>query len=165
MAGRRMAPLAPGLWPEPLGDANTMPQVLRLSMKKEGVPTGTSSFLVRVTGFEPAASWSQTTRATSCATPGRRQNGLTPLRRRTKALPLFAVCASAPPFFLSKSNPLRWALIWFFISLSLRTSDRRHWCGNPFSFGTGLDSARSPEIRIPTPVCALARNDRPLRKA
>ena len=27
-------------------------------------------FLVRVTGFEPAASWSQTTRATNCATPG-----------------------------------------------------------------------------------------------
>ena len=26
--------------------------------------------MVRVTGFEPAASWSQTTRATSCATPG-----------------------------------------------------------------------------------------------
>ena len=28
--------------------------------------------LVRVTGFEPAASWSQTTRATNCATPGYR---------------------------------------------------------------------------------------------
>ena len=26
--------------------------------------------VVRVTGIEPAASWSQTTRATSCATPG-----------------------------------------------------------------------------------------------
>ena len=26
--------------------------------------------MVRVTGFEPAASWSQTTRATNCATPG-----------------------------------------------------------------------------------------------
>lgn len=26
-------------------------------------------FLVEVTGFEPAASWSQTTRATNCATP------------------------------------------------------------------------------------------------
>ena len=26
--------------------------------------------MVRVTGLEPAASWSQTTRATSCATPG-----------------------------------------------------------------------------------------------
>ena len=27
-------------------------------------------YMVRVTGFEPAASWSQTKRATSCATPG-----------------------------------------------------------------------------------------------
>ena len=27
--------------------------------------------MVRVTGFEPAASWSQTTRATNCATPGK----------------------------------------------------------------------------------------------
>ncbi len=30
-----------------------------------------SSDVVRVTGFEPAASWPQTTRATSCATPGK----------------------------------------------------------------------------------------------
>ena len=28
--------------------------------------------MVEVTGFEPAASWSQTTRATNCATPGYR---------------------------------------------------------------------------------------------
>ena len=33
--------------------------------------TITGFFTIRVTGFEPAASWSQTTRATSCATPGR----------------------------------------------------------------------------------------------
>ena len=30
--------------------------------------------MVRVTGFEPAASWSQTTRATNCATPGYKTN-------------------------------------------------------------------------------------------
>ena len=36
--------------------------------------------MVRVTGFEPAASWSQTTRATSCATPGRRQKKPAPFR-------------------------------------------------------------------------------------
>ena len=38
--------------------------------------------------------------------------------------------------------------------LSLRTSDRRHWCGNPH-----LSSPK--RVRIPTPMCALARNDRP----
>ncbi len=36
--------------------------------------------MVRVKGFEPPASWSQTTRATSCATPGRRQKKLAPFR-------------------------------------------------------------------------------------
>ena len=90
-----------------------MPQVRnRLSMKNEEPPGGDSSFLVRVTGFEPAASCSQSRRATSCATPGHRRNGLAPLRRRTQALPMFAVCASASPFLLSKTNPLCWASFW-----------------------------------------------------
>ena len=50
--------------------------------KTEKPPLGAFPFLVRVTGFEPAASWSQTTRATSCATPGRRQKKLAPFRFR-----------------------------------------------------------------------------------
>ena len=40
-----------------------------LSKKELGEPHKGSP-MVRVTGFEPAASWSQTTRATNCATPG-----------------------------------------------------------------------------------------------
>ena len=41
--------------------------------KKESLePVVAQSFLlVRVTGFEPTASWSRTKRATSCATPGK----------------------------------------------------------------------------------------------
>ncbi len=44
-----------------------------LSSEKEETFQSPSFSLVRVTGFEPAASWSQTTRATNCATPGRFQ--------------------------------------------------------------------------------------------
>ena len=43
--------------------------------EKRGAPGGDSSFLVRVTGFEPAASCSQSRRATSCATPGKSPQG------------------------------------------------------------------------------------------
>jgi len=35
-----------------------------------------------------------------------------------------------------------------YTTMSLRTSDRRHWCGNLLLM-----------MGIPTPVCALARND------
>ena len=66
--------------------------------------------VVRVTGFEPAASWSQTTRATSCATPGCRQKKLAPFRFRGLRKSRES-CISAPSFFLSESNPLRWASI------------------------------------------------------
>ena len=46
--------------------------------------------------------------------------------------------------------------------LSLRTSDRCHWCGNPPRLGVkALTSYRkSLKVReIATPACALARND------
>ena len=82
------------------------------SMAKPRHPKRDTEVLVRVKGFEPPASWSQTTRATNCATPGRRQKKLAPL-------PFCAVCVraaktsiSVPSFFLSKSNPRRWASIW-----------------------------------------------------
>ena len=38
----------------------------------------------------------------------------------------------------------------------LRTSDRRHWCGNPFSLAETQILVRRWGIRIATPVCALA---------
>ena len=44
--------------------------------------------------------------------------------------------------------------------MSLRTSDRRHWCGNPFSLEQTQIKVRRWGMRIPTPVCALARNDK-----
>ena len=49
--------------------------------------------------------------ATNCATPGRRQNGLAPLRSRTRASPRFDGSVSAPPFFLSKSKPSRFDFV------------------------------------------------------
>lgn len=48
------------------------PQVRAFSIlnnKKRDAKWKTSLFMVEVTGLEPAASWSQTTRATNCATP------------------------------------------------------------------------------------------------
>ena len=53
--------------------------------------------MVRVTGFEPAASWSQTTRATSCATPGYRQKKLAPFRFRLAAKTAHALLPSSSP--------------------------------------------------------------------
>ena len=53
--------------------------------------------MVRVTGFEPAASWSQTTRATSCATPGCRQKKLAPFRFRLAAKTAHALLPSSSP--------------------------------------------------------------------
>ncbi len=41
-----------------------------IGYKNPGCPSGHPGFLVRVTGFEPAASCSQSRRATNCATPG-----------------------------------------------------------------------------------------------
>ena len=58
---------------------------------------GAFAILVRVTGFEPAASWSQTTRATSCATPGNRQNKLAALRFRLKAKTAHPLLPSSSP--------------------------------------------------------------------
>ena len=42
---------------------------------------------------------------------------------------------------------------------SLRTSDRRHWCGNPFSLAETKLLVRRWGMRIATPACALVRND------
>ena len=42
----------------------------RKAEKEKSRTPAHSGFLVRVTGFEPTASWSRTKRATSCATPG-----------------------------------------------------------------------------------------------
>ena len=44
--------------------------------------------------------------------------------------------------------------------MSLRTSDRRHWRGNPFSRCHAAYYTLPMGTRIPTPVCAPARNDR-----
>ena len=44
--------------------------------QKHSIPQGDTAFLVRVTGFEPAASCSQSRRATNCATPGSDRNSL-----------------------------------------------------------------------------------------
>ena len=117
-----------GGWPhslppsaEPLGDANRMPQVLLLTAdEKRGGTFSTSSFLVRVTGFEPAASCSQSRRATSCATPGHRQKPRAPLRSRIQTWPVSAGFVSASGFFLSESNPRCWALIRFSVPQGLR---------------------------------------------
>ena len=68
------------------------------SQKKGNTPlAGAFPFLVRVTGFEPAASWSQTTRATSCATPGCRQKKLAPFRFRLSAKTAHALLPSSSP--------------------------------------------------------------------
>ena len=58
-----------------------------------------------------------------------------------------------------KKTLLRQRLFYAVESMSLRTSDRRHWCGNPFSFTETIISVRRRGMRIATPVCALARND------
>ena len=60
--------------------------------------------MVRVTGFEPAASWSQTTRATNCATPGNRQKKLAPFRFRGLRK-RHENSISAPSFFLAPIEP------------------------------------------------------------
>ena len=44
--------------------------------------------------------------------------------------------------------------------MSLRTSDRCHWRGNPFSLCRAVHYTLPMGTRIPTPVCAPARNDR-----
>ena len=54
-------------------DSKKQPQgksPLRLYPKRIAASCETAITLVRVTGFEPTASWSRTKRATSCATPG-----------------------------------------------------------------------------------------------
>ena len=56
----------------------------------------------------PPRTRSQSTRATNCATPGYSSE-------ETRCVPFppgGENCTSAPSFFLSKSNPLRWASIW-----------------------------------------------------
>ncbi len=56
--------------PEPLGDADKRPGVLRSFIQKEKDLSKTGlSLLVGVGGLEPPASWSRTKHATDCATP------------------------------------------------------------------------------------------------
>ena len=75
---------------------------------KQAAPRGAACFLVRVKGFEPPASWSQTTRATNCATPGRRQKKLAAFRFRG-----FRKChENFIPLLPSSSPNQRQALIW-----------------------------------------------------
>ena len=66
--------------------------------------------MVRVGRLELPASSSQSWRATNCATPGCRQKKLAAFRFRGFGKSR-ENCTSAPSFFLSRSNPLRWALI------------------------------------------------------
>ena len=46
-------------------------RIPQIQVKTPTSPKGDIGVLVRVKGFEPPASWSQTTRATNCATPGK----------------------------------------------------------------------------------------------
>ncbi len=94
----------------PVWQAGAGPHAHHANNTKKARPQGSDLFrMVRVTGFEPAASWSQTTRATSCATPGWRQKKLAALRFRGLRK-CRENCVSAPSFFRSKSK--RGALIW-----------------------------------------------------
>ena len=64
-------------------------RIPQIQFKTPTSPKGDIGVLVRVKGFEPPASWSQTTRATNCATPGRQK----------KAAAAFPGCEARAGFF------------------------------------------------------------------
>ena len=99
-----------------------------------------------MTGFEPAASWSQTTRATSCATPGDRQKKLAAFRFRLAAKTAHPLLPSSSP------NRIRCA--------GLRFGKRRQKNSVPFRF-RGLRKRR--ENCISTESFFLFRSN-PLRR-